>query len=173
TDLHNVAIDTANTALALAAAGVGSNAFGRAVDYLAAHVDDASPPAAEQPAALGSLIMVAVAAGRDPHAFGGHDLVARLEATKQTSGADTGLFGAAPGTGDPCYDCAFRQSFALMGLAASSTTDAQAATWLANQQCTDGGFQSYQSASNPCHAPELNTFTGEDTNSTALATQAL
>src|SRR5437764_7618038 len=112
TDAHTIAVDTANTALALAASGVGADAFGRAVDYLAAHVDDASPPAAEQPAALGALLMVAVAAGRDPHAFGGHDLVARLEATKQTGGSDTGLFGAAPGTGDPCYDCAFRQSFA-------------------------------------------------------------
>jgi hypothetical protein len=136
-------------------------------------VDDASPPAAEQPAELGTLLLVAVEAGDDPHSFGGVDLVSRLEATKQTSGADTGLFGPAPAAGDPCYDCAFRQSFAVMGLAAAAATDAQATTWLAGQQCADKGFQSYKPPSTACHPPDLNAFTGEDTNSTALATQAL
>ncbi|MCU1450241.1 MAG: LPXTG-motif cell wall anchor domain protein [Acidimicrobiales bacterium] len=172
-DAHAVAVDTANTALALAAAGVGHDAFERAVGYLAAHVDDASPPAAEQPAELGALLLVAVEGGRDPHSFGGVDLVARLGATKQTSGPDTGLFGAAPAAGDPCYDCAFRQSFAVMGLAAAGSGDAQATAWLAGQQCADAGFQSYKPPSTACHPPDLNDFTGEDTNSTALATQAL
>src|SRR2546426_9563735 len=54
---------TANTTLALAAAGVGRDAFSRAAAYLGAHVDDyAAGSGGDKPAALGTLIMVAVAA---------------------------------------------------------------------------------------------------------------
>jgi hypothetical protein len=60
-----------------------------------------------------------------------------------------------------------------MGLVAAGAADAQPAAWLAGQQCADAGFQSYKPPATACHPPDLNAFTGEDTNSTALATQAL
>ena len=115
----------------------------------------------------------------DPTTFGGdtptNNLVARLEATQRTTGSDAGLFGAE----DPTYDGAFRQGLSLMALAnqgiANGVTAAGVA-WLKNQQCSDGGWTAYRSATgagNPCPAPDPATFTGPDTNSTALAVEGL
>jgi hypothetical protein len=128
---------------------------------------------------LATVILVAQAMGVDPTTFGGtapvNNLVARLEATQQTSGADAGLFG----TADPVYDGAFRQGLSLMALANAGLSNADpvvaaGVTWLQNQQCSDGGWQGYRSdLSTPCPAPDPATFAGPDTNSTSLAVQAL
>jgi hypothetical protein len=76
-----------------------------------------------------------------------------------------GLFGAQ----DPTYDGVYRQSLAILGLlAAGSTPDAEAVSWLAAQQCANGGFTAYRAdVSVPCAAG------GEDENATAMAVQAL
>ncbi len=87
----------------------------------------------DDPAALGYVIMAAVASRQDPRHFAGrkpiNDLVTRLLATERTTGADAGLFGSA----DPTFDGAFRQGVALAALAAAhverSRTFAPAA-WL-------------------------------------------
>lgn len=89
----------------------------------------------------------------------------------QAATADAGLYGAA----DPTYDGVFRQSLGILGLTANEVTPPAAAiTWLLGQQCADGSFQAYRAdTSIPCAKPDPVTFSGPDTNSTALAFQAL
>lgn len=89
----------------------------------------------------------------------------------QAATADAGLYG----TADPTYDGVFRQSLALMGQVANDITPPAAAiTWLLDQQCTDGSFESYRAdTSVPCTKPDPVNYTGPDMNSTAMAVQAL
>jgi len=83
---------------------------------------------------------------------------------------DVGLFGAS----DPTYDGAFRQSLGILAEVTAGVHDTAAINWLVKQQCPDGGWAAYRSdLTTPCPATDLNTFTGEDSNSTALAIQAL
>lgn len=85
--------------------------------------------------------------------------------------SDAGLFGSA----DPTYDGVYRQSFALMGLAAAQAEVPDSAIdWLIDQQCADGSFMGYRpDTAVPCPPSDPTTFTGPDTNSTALALAAL
>ncbi|MCU0264181.1 MAG: terpene cyclase/mutase family protein [Candidatus Nanopelagicales bacterium] len=90
---------------------------------------------------------------------------------RAASSGDAGLFGAA----DPTFDGVYRQGFAIIGLrAVKAAVPASAVTWLINQQCSNGGFQAYRAnTSAPCDAPNPDTFSGPDSNSTALAAMAL
>jgi hypothetical protein len=167
--LSNTYADTATAALALAAAGVAPNQFQAAVTYLHDHVSDfLSAGGTDDPGSLGLIIMAAVAGGQNPTNFNGQDLVATLKATRDKRAP--GLYGSK----DPTFDGATRQSLALMGLRAAATTDGPALGWLQTQQCPDKGWQAYRAdTSAPCQATDLANFSGEDTNSTAVATQAL
>ncbi|MEX1209444.1 MAG: hypothetical protein WEA35_01075 [Candidatus Nanopelagicales bacterium] len=82
-----------------------------------------------------------------------------------------GLFGQQ----DPTYNGVYRQSASVLGLAAIGVTAPRpAATWLLRQQCADGSFTGYRlDPTQPCPAPDLVSFTGPDTNSTAMAVMAL
>jgi hypothetical protein len=168
--------DTVGAAQALAAANVGGTQFDAAVAYLKAHVDGdvKDSKGADLPGRLGDLIILAVAHGDDPKAFGGQDLVARLKATKQTTGTDAGFFGASA-AGAAAFDGTLRQSLALLGLVAAKVTpDADSIAWLKNQQCPDGGWQAYRAdTTKACDATDLANFAGEDSNSTAFAVEAL
>ncbi len=84
---------------------------------------------------------------------------------------DAGLYGAS----DPTYDGVFRQSLGLLGLTAHEITPpAAAVSWLLRQQCADGSFEDYRpTTSEPCASPDPATYTGPDTNSTAMALMAL
>ena len=83
---------------------------------------------------------------------------------------ERGLFGRS----DPTYDGVYRQGLAILGLRASDVrVPASAVRWLRAQQCRDGGFASYRAPGAPCPRTDLSAFTGEDTNSTALAAMAL
>lgn len=83
---------------------------------------------------------------------------------------DVGLFGAS----DPSFDGAFRQSLGILAELSAGVHDSTAIGWLVKQQCADGGWTAYRSdLSTPCPATNLTTFTGEDSNSTALAIEAL
>src|SRR4051794_28457659 len=87
-----------------------------------------------------------------------------------TNSTDVGLFGAS----DPTYDGAFRQSLGLLAEQVAGVHDSAAINWLVNQQCPNGGWTAYRAdLSKPCPATDLSAFTGEDSNSTALAIQAL
>lgn len=157
---------TALAVLALVAAGVGEDQAATAAAYLGAHVDDyvVDADGHDRPAALATLILVDHARGIDPSA-----LVTRLLATKQTTGADIGLFGVQ----DATYDGAYRQALALLALAAVGATDADAIAWLKAEQCADGGWMGNRpDQSQPCPAFDTNTFVGEDSNGTSLAAQA-
>ena len=163
---------TALAVLALGSVDRGGPAARRAVEALAGNVDASVKDSQgnDRPGALGTLIQAAVVTGRDPRAFGGVDLVARLAATKRGTGTDAGLYGVQ----DPKFDGAYRQSLALLGLAAVGMTDADAVAWLRGQQCPDGGWEAYRAdESAPCTPTNAAAFAGEDTNSTAIAAQAL
>jgi hypothetical protein len=84
---------------------------------------------------------------------------------------DSGLFGAQ----DPTYDGVFRQGLALLALdAAGARVPRQAVAWLRAQQCADGSFMAYRpNRAIPCSKPDNTTYSGSDTNSTALAVAAL
>ena len=164
---------TANAVLALASAGIDPTGALNALDYLESQLGSyVTVAGSDGPGQLALLILDAHALGVDPRSFGGTDLVSRLLATEQTSGADAGLFGAQ----DPTYNGAYRQGLSLAALAAVGVTDPSqvgpAESWLETQQCPDGGWTSYIAAANPCDGDPAG-YEGPDTNSTALAVEGL
>lgn len=169
--------DAANAALSLAAAGVGGEAFDRAVDHIEDDIDAfvAYPfdPSIDDPGRLAKAIMLAEAAGADPRSFGGTDLVARLSAT--LGALEPGLYGA----NDPTFDGVFRQGLAITALiGVGETVPASAVQWLLDQQCSApaasaGGWEDYRAdPAAACAPPDPATFSGPDTNSTAMAIMA-
>lgn len=156
---------TAQTVLSLAASGQGRTTIERMQAFLADHVEEyVASGGNDRPAELAYLILGAVATGADPTDFGGVDLVARLQGIQRPDG----LFGLA--AIDPTFDGVFRQSLSLLALHAVGIDNAQGLAWLENQQCPDGAFVSYRADTTvPCPPLDLVTYTGPDTNSTALA----
>jgi hypothetical protein len=154
-------------ALALASTGTGATAAGTALDFVKSHLDEYVKVAGvDAPGPLATMVLAASATGRDAHTFFGSDVVARLQATRQASG----LFGAA----DAQYDGAYRQGLALAALAAVGVKDPAGVAWLTAQQCDDGGWVALRTdASVPCPASDPANFTGEDSNSTAMAVMGL
>ncbi len=122
-------LHTAWAALGLAAAGRNPADVARegrsVVDYLEAAGDVSD---------LGEVqrtVLVLAAAGREPRAFGGRDLVARLVAAQERSGAYEGRVNTT--------------SFSVLALRAagkpaSARPVARAAAWIAGQANPDGGF---------------------------------
>jgi len=163
-------VATANTVLALASAGVDLPAANAALVYLETHINQyVTVSGSDGPGQLSILILDAHALGIDPRSFGGSDLVARLLATEQLSGPNAGLFGIQ----DASFDGAFRQGLSLAALAAAGVTGQTLAdAWLTGQQCPDGGWTSLITLLNPCSGDPA-SFSGPDTNSTALAIQGL
>ena len=172
--------DTAYAVIGLHAAKVGGAASTQAIAYLETQLGTAlQSDGSDAPGALSYFIMAAVAAGADPHHFGGsapaNDLVARLLATQRTSGTDAGLFGAQ----DPSFDGAFREGLALAAMKAAKvkkkdTHVIAATTWLTKQQCANGLWQSYRAdVAIACPPADPNFFTGPDTNSSGMAMQGL
>ena len=171
--------DTAYAVLGLHATGVGSTAASDAIGFLETQLGAISAGGSDDPGVLGEFILAAHASGVNPRQFGGtapaNNLVRRLLATEQKSGSNLGLFGSQA----PTYNGAFRQGLALMslevaGIAASNATVAQGITWLEHQQCSTGLWEAYRAdTATPCPPPDPTTFTGPDTNSTALAVEGL
>jgi hypothetical protein len=172
--------NTAYAVIGLHAAKVGPTASSQAITYLQGQLGAALQSGGSDDAgALGYYILAAASAGADPHHFGGsgasNDLVARLIATQRTSGSDTGLFGAQ----DPSFDGAFREGVALAALKAAKVKGSdpavkRAETWLESQQCTNGAWEAYRAnTATACDPADPDTFSGPDTNSTAMAVQGL
>ena len=165
--------DTADAILALVAARDGAKQVKAATYWLEQHFESyVSAKGVDNPGALGLVVLAAVAADADPARFGGeassNDLVARLQATEQLKGASAGVFGATSSAN------AFSQSLALLALISvkgSATAIHLAQANLASRQCTDGGWE--YSLSTPCAKADPKTYTGPDTNSTALAVMAI
>jgi hypothetical protein len=170
---------TAQAILAFDASGVGGRKARAGIGWLKQHFESyVSPGGTDDAGALATVILAAQAMGVDPTHFGGkktaNNLVNRLLASQRTSGPDIGLFGSS----DPTFDGAFRQGLSLMVLAkqglSSSAAVTAGVTWLKGQQCADGGWESYRNdTSTACPAPDPDDFSGPDTNSTALAVEAL
>ncbi|NLE76510.1 MAG: cell wall anchor protein [Chloroflexi bacterium] len=113
------------------------------MDYLAAGVDAYAATAAQ----TGKLLVAVAAAGMDPHGFGGHDLLTHLET----------FHSAAGGYGVSATD----QAWATLALrAAGQPVPAVEADALRAYQQEDGAW-------------EAGPGWGADTNSTAVAVQAL
>lgn len=162
--------DTALTVLALSSTGTQTATAQRALTYLSGHVHAyVKVGTTDAPGPLATLILDAKALGQDPTSFAGTNLVQRLLATMRPNG----LFGDQL----PTYDGVYRQGLSLAALANAGVTGSQvrpAVRWLKNQQCADGGWMSYRkTASIPCPADDPSTFSGPDTNSTALAVEGL
>lgn len=160
---------TAQAVTALAAAGVGRTQVGALLGYLGTHIDNFVVVGGhDDPGALAYLILAADAGGADPTSFGtGHaNLVTRLVASQQPSG----LFGV----NDATFDGAFREGLALLALHAAGVANAAGVAWLEGQQCAGGAFVSFRAdPAVACPAVDPSTFTGPDTNSTALAVLGL
>lgn len=182
--LHNFGkadpIDTAYAVVGMRAAGVDKAASNLATNYLKEHIGkEIQAGGKDSPGAIAEYILAAKANGQDARRFGGtgakNNLVARLLATSRTKGANKGLFGVQ----SPSFDGAFRQGLALValhavGVAASDARVRAGITWLTKQQCANGLWQAYRaSTTTACPPANPNTFTGPDTNSTALAVQGL
>jgi hypothetical protein len=168
--------DTADAILALVAAGDGSKKVRSASRWLEHNYGSyVAPKGVSNPGSLGLVILAAVAAGANPRRFGGHaganDLVTRLRATERLHGSSAGVFGA------PKSSTAFSQSIALLALAAVKETGAAtrlAESYLARRQCGDGGWEfSRPSPTEACTKPDPKSYSGPDTNSTAMAVMAI
>lgn len=88
----------------------------------------------------GKLAATVQLAGRSATSFGGDDLLARLRATIQADGADKGRASDISAWGD--YSNSMGQSWVVRALAlADDSLLADAATYLAAQQCANGSFR--------------------------------
>lgn len=135
----------------------------------------------DRPGALARLVIAAVSKGEDPRDVAGQDLVARLEATMRSAGADAGLFGSQ----DPTYDGVFRQGLVLAALSlvdpvasvvdpgAGDLEDLPAVAWLLDQQCDSGvatgGWMSYRADLGVECGFDPVTWADVDSNATAMA----
>ena len=108
---------------------------------------------------LAKALLAAVVTGADPTAFGGHDLVAELQALETTKGR----FSDKSAYGD--YSNTIGQSLAVIALSrAGQGLNAPAVQLLLDQQCADGGFRGTIDDKDGCVS---------DADATAFAVQAL
>lgn len=138
-------------------------------DYVAGStVDDYGPlGSGDRPGSLANLLLFVDEVDADPRDFGGHDLVARLEATEQPLGADAGAYGVQADV----FGHGFVQATAVHALAVTegAAPSAAAVAHLLDLQCASGGFPSgYRSAAERL----VDDCTG-DSNATGLALAGL
>jgi hypothetical protein len=157
-------------AIAAAAAGYDPRALTAAsgvsvMSYLAANVAGACPMAPADPGTsagagdCGELIQAVEAAGEDPTAFGGVDLVSLLG----------GYYD--PATGEYGDGEAFTQALAVQGLVAAGVpVPAAAVQFLVSAQDSDGGWDYRDYRDDPNAATD---YDASDTNSTSMVLMAL
>jgi hypothetical protein len=153
---------TADAILAAAATSRGPRLADRAVAFL-----DQNEAEIDTVGELGKVVMALAAVGLEP-ALGGRNLADEIEASQQPSGQ----------YGDPTsFSQVFDHSLAVLGLsAAGRAVPGNAAQWLVDAQCGDGGWQ-FDGQAGPTDdehcsgGPE--DFTTSDTNTTAYAVMAL
>jgi len=144
-------------------AATGYDAVPDAIGYLRRQVRHGNVTGAGLTA---KVVMAAEAAGADATHFGGADLVAAITDAVRPSGRFAGA-------------SVFDQALAMLALDAAGVTPTDAeATWLADAQCPDGGWQfdvPHRSDENRhCRdTSDASDFTSSDTNTTAMAVMAL
>jgi hypothetical protein len=165
--------NTIDGIIALAASGTGRTQMGESLAYLDASLGSYTGADWGDLYVGGtakSLIGV-VAAGADPTAFGGTDLVADLKGLETASGrfSDTG-------SGD--YTITITQALAVIALArAGEPLTAASVDTLIDQQCADGGFRSAIGDPDGCVSdPDVTAFAAQAliaAGANAEATEAL
>ncbi len=165
---------TADTILALAAAGKGHHASAEAamdnlMDNALSYVTDADFGAGNEryAGALGKLILVAKIEGKDIGSVGGLDLEAELRDRLTATGPQTGRFVDLSTFGD--FSNGLGQAFDVLALARTSGgVPAPAVTFLIAQQCPGGGFRIAYTTGDTCTADS-----SADPDATGLAIEAL
>ena len=132
------------------------------VDYLTSHAAAACPASTATAASArdcGELIQAVLAAGADPHTFGGLDLITRLDAYYDPA---TGKYGDGQG---------FTQALAIQALVAvGRPVPAASLTFLHSAEDTDGGWDYLDVHDDPNAATNFDT---SDSNDTAMVLMAL
>ncbi len=157
---------TADAVVSLVAAERGPVNIKKALNFLTRRAEDG-----DLDNAIGlqaKVVMAAVAGGRNPRTFGGHDLVQEIADTEQPDGR----YGASTAV--------FDHALAMLALdSAGQDPSAAARTWLLQQQCGDGGW-AYDLGPQPnddSHCQDtidpFNDWFTSDTNTTANAVMAL
>ena len=154
---------TLDAVLALDAAGAGQTEAAAATKYVAdnigGYIGTDFGPTELYAGATAKALLVAVAQGVDPTAFGGVDLVATLQSLETSSGRFSDH-----SAGDADYSNLIGQSFAVMALRRAGEASSPASVDIIRaNQCNDGGFRLTFDAT-PCVS---------DPDVTAFAVQAL
>jgi energy-coupling factor transport system substrate-specific component len=149
---------TAWAALALAASGKRLDSTARSGGLTVMERLMADARTTDDPGAAERLLLAAVAAGGDPHGFGGSDLVA------QVRGRLTGRGYVKSDSGLPAVNLTAFAIISLVGAAEDPSAGRLAAAvgWLRRQQQQDGGFGPYGKGTG-----------GSDVDDTAAVLQAL
>ncbi|CAI9418622.1 hypothetical protein [Nocardioides sp. T2.26MG-1] len=139
-------------------------------DYIAySYVDDQNVThTGEVGGATAKVLVLSQRIGGDENAFGGVDLVKRMESLVADSGR---VISTADGAPDDSYDNSYIQALAVEGLRGTgSAAYADVVDYLLDQQCADGYFRGEIPA-----APGAQSCAGDapDTDSTAQAVLAL
>lgn len=156
---------TADAILAFVAEGRGERQVRRAIAWLRANLDDATTLGLKS-----KVVMAVQATRRDPRSFGGRDLVQEIKDTL----TDSGQYGGESDT---------EVGYHALAMLAIATADgegvpASAAQWLVDAQCSDGGWQFDEPATENddehCFDSTAESdFSRSDTNTTAYAFMAL
>ncbi len=154
---------TSDAVVAIVAAGTGRRTLRKALGYLRRQVVKGNVTAV----GLRAKVVIAVAAaGRDPRAFGGENLVREL----RTTITDAGRFGTA---------AVFDQALATLALKSAGVQPGFAVTdWLLGAQCPDGGWaydEPYASGTDDesCWDGSETDYFASESNATSYAIQAL
>lgn len=145
---------SADGILALTSAGVAGNEAGAATTAFAKGVGDYAMPGTDVYAgAVAKSLIVAKAQGQNPRAFGGVDLVSKLQGLEKPSGR----FSDVSAYGD--YSNAVTQSLAVIALQkAGAPADAKATNYLLSLRCNDGGFRLADDGSACVSDPDATSF---------------
>lgn len=164
--------ETADGVLSMDASGSAQSAAKRMTKWLesdATTYAGATPNV--YPGSAAKLLLVAEAQHVDPETFGGLDLIGAIVGDEGAGGAANGEY---QNPGDTTYSASvLNQSLAVLALALAPNQPAQpssdAVSFLAGQQCADGGFQVdiRPDTTTDC------TAASEDVDTTAYAIQAL
>jgi hypothetical protein len=164
---------TADVAIALDSLGGRDRAVRRIGTALAEHVDswttgaDFGAPDDVYSGSVAKAAVVASIAGQDPSAFGGVDLVARLEDRTSESAPITGRIEDA---GSTDYANTIGQAFAAVALDEAASPEAdEALRFLLEQQCADGSFRlTFSGKAAEDQSCDADATSTPDTDATAL-----
>lgn len=151
--------DTGNTIdaiLALDATGTGGAAADAATTWVEANAKDyvTYTPTAPSSGPAGKTLILAVVQGRDPRAFGGLDLISTLEDLVTAEGRF--------GTAGNDYGVTINQVLPMIGLTrAGVSVPATSVSFLAKQQCTDGGVRGGLDATTCVSDPDATAFAAQ------------